>query len=272
MSKLIEPRFSWPKNHIINISSGSFHPTESFHDPLIKNNLFFTHRSFWRLAAYITNLGDEKSIKGQEQKTLQKPLIIYGPNGCGKTYTLSAISNFLRQKRLSNKYKVIYIGDISKIKFQKPADILAFFSFEILQSLKNSLNSELEQLRNTIPFGYDEFENWVQYFSNWLTKNESYLIFIVDQAHLLLELEIQNDVSVIINSFFKKCKTKIVPIFSFSTMAFDNQNRRKFERFIRETFTIHDYNIFEYPSFLHPLEINRYLEFCSGKFNFNEKK
>ena len=272
MSKLIEPRYSWPKNHIINISSGSFHPTESFYDPISKNNLFFTHRSFWRLAAYITNICEEKSPKKRESTSPQKPLIIYGPKGAGKTYSLSAISNFLRQKRLSEKYKVIYIGDISRIKFQKPADILAYFSFEILQSLKNSLNPELEQLRNTIPFGYDEFENWVISFSNWLVKNETCLIFIIDQAHLLLDIEARSDIIFIINSFFKKCKSRIVPVFSFSTVSFDNSRRNKFEVFIQENFNICDPSIFEYPSFLQPSEIDRYLEFCSMRFNFTEKK
>ena len=252
-----EPRFSWPRSHCICISSGSFHPSEPFPDPFNKSIPYFVNRSFWRLVAYIMKVSSIHRTKSIP------PLILMGPTSSGKSYTIAAVTGFFRQKRLIPKFQVIVIGDIAAWPGQKLSDVVAFFALEFLHSIRKFQDQELQCLRSTIPFTFNELEGWLSSYFAWLQKNETTIILFVDQINS--ELNVENQlVFAILKRLIDKFRDRILLILS-ATSYIGDEPSENINRFISYV-GYREVESMDFPYSLHSSEISKFLECWADQF------
>lgn len=175
-----EPRYSWPRPAVIRVGRVSCHQGRAFQRHGDTLQRYLVGRQYWRLLSYIQGLWPSLSTLSRIPH-----LAVSGISGCGKSWTLSAATSFLRQQRLQTTFRVVAVADCQV--WMESADPLSFFCMEMMLAFRNDDGvADLDIVKSHIVSRPEELRPWLGVIDRFLERANLRLVVMLDQVESLM--------------------------------------------------------------------------------------
>lgn len=180
LSSIQEPRYSWPRPAVIRVGRVSCHQGRAFQAHGDSLQRYLVGRQYWRLLSYIQGLWPSLTTLSRIPH-----VVVSGISGCGKSWTISAATSFLRQQRLRSTYRVVVIPDCQD--WLDSQDGLSYFCMEMMLALRHDQAvNDLNMVRGCFVSHPSELRPWLGIIDRYLEKANLRLIVMLDQVEALM--------------------------------------------------------------------------------------